>query len=275
MYTHIHTYIHRDVYVWLVRKCIMAVPWRGPRVLINLSSANFKKNLLRIYSLIMFGWSMSPFALSARREKDIVALNKHSPCSPQVQEGRCWMSGTKLCQGLAGNKVSRTVKRSEWTPLILRVCQSNHMKHTSMFKAICCNMLLLCVYVYVYMYYIINYICLYRPQWLACRVSQLPSVEWGKGVRRMVMAIQNLDGNGPRNGQSMPVILITFRTWNHPDLCWWLHHWSPLVTAVLSSWSLSCHMFEVQEMWSLHMPCHFCCHFSINQVRQINQHCNI
>jgi len=48
-----------------------------------------KKHLLRIYSLMMFDWSMSPFAFSARREKDIVALNKHSPCSPQVQEGTC------------------------------------------------------------------------------------------------------------------------------------------------------------------------------------------
>ena len=160
IYTHIHTYIY--VYVWLVRKCIMAVPWRGPRVLINLSSANFKKkHLLRIYSLMMFDWSMSPFAFSARREKDIVALNKHSPCSPQVQEGTCWMSGTKLCQGLAGNKVSRIKDRSghHW---FWGYANQIHETHKYVQGHMLQYVVVVCICLCVYMYYI----CLYRPRWL-------------------------------------------------------------------------------------------------------------
>ena len=253
----------------------MAVPWRGPRVLINLSSANFKKIMLRIYSLIMFDWSMSPFAFSARREKDIVALNKHSPCSPQVQEGRCWMSGTKLCQGLAGNKVSRIEDRSghHWFWGCANQITWNTQVCSRPYAAICCC----CVYMFMCICIIFVYTGhddLYTLQ-KACRVSQLPSVEWGKGVRRMVMATQNLDGNGLQWTQKWSVNASHSEDISDLKPSGFMLVASPLVTAVLSSWSLSCHMFEVQELWSLQMPCHFCCHFSINQVRQINEHCNI
>ena len=107
------------------------------------------------------------------------------------------MSGTKLCQGLAGNKVFPVfwvTSDAKWKDQsghcrfwgYAWVWQSNRMKHKSMFKAIHYNMLLCMCICILYIYDQISigngdrytFVTLQK----ACRVRQWPSLECGHGI---------------------------------------------------------------------------------------------